>query len=261
MSISIKRLQLFEATARLGKLTLAANELALSQSAASQALKELEESLGYPLFNRIGRELIITEMGLQALPKVRQIAYLLDNLQSTNQDSINGVLRIVASETIATYLLPTLLANFIKAYPQVQPEIHIGNTQMVIDYLDKGRASIGLIEGPTIHKSLNIEPWQQDELQVFCHPNHALAIDRKISLLQIKQQQWILRGQGSGTRAIFDAAIERVATQITLGMELSRQSAIKTSVKAGLGLGCLSELVIAEELKLGSLIKLASHLI
>jgi len=260
MSISIKRLQLFEATARLGKLTLAANELALSQSAASQALKELEETLGYPLFNRIGRDLVITEMGLQALPKVHQITYLLDSLQSTNLDSISGVLRIVASETIATYLLPTLLAKFIKIYPQVQPDIHIGNTQMVIDSLDKGKASIGLIEGPTIHKTLHIEPWQQDELQIFCHPNHALAKNKRISLTQIKQQQWILREQGSGTRAIFDAAIERVATQVTLGMELSRQSAIKTSVKAGLGLGCLSELVIAEELKLGSLVKLTSPL-
>ncbi|NQZ80800.1 MAG: LysR family transcriptional regulator [Colwellia sp.] len=260
MSISIKRLQLFEATARLGKLTLAANELSLSQSAASQALKELEETLSYPLFNRVGRDLVITEMGLQALPKVRQIAYLLESLQSTNLDSINGILRIVASETIATYLLPTLLADFIKKHPLVKPDIYIGNTQMVINSLDKGKASIGLIEGPTIHKSLHIEPWQQDELQVFCHPSHDLALDKKISLTQIKQQQWILREQGSGTRAIFDAAIERVAAQVTLGMELSRQSAIKTSVKAGLGIGCLSRLVIAEELKLGSLIGLASPL-
>jgi DNA-binding transcriptional LysR family regulator len=260
MSISIKRLQLFEATARLGKLTLAANELALSQSAASQALKELEETLGYPLFSRIGRDLVITENGLQALPKARQIASLLDSLKGNHTDSISGTLRIVASETIATYLLPTLLASFIEKYPGVQPDIHIGNTQMVIDYLDKGQANIGLIEGPIMHKTLMIEPWQKDELHIFCHPLHTLAVKKEISLEQITQQQWILREQGSGTRAIFDAAIARIETQITLGIELSRQSAIKASVKAGLGLGCLSELAIAEELKLGSLVKIASPL-
>ncbi|MFT5755696.1 MAG: DNA-binding transcriptional LysR family regulator [Alteromonadaceae bacterium] len=260
MSISIKRLQLFEATARLGKLTLAANEFALSQSAASQALKELEETLGYPLFNRIGRDLVITENGLQALPKVRQIAELLDSLQNNHTDSISGTLRIVASETIATYLLPTLLADFIKKHPEVRPDIHIGNTQMVINCLDKGKASIGLIEGPALHKTLHIEAWKKDQLQVFCHPLHDLAAKKTISLEQITQQQWIIREPGSGTRAIFDAAIERTETQVLLAIELSRQSAIKASVKAGLGLGCLSELAIAEEIKLGSLVKLSSPL-
>lgn len=260
MSISIKRLQLFEATARLGKLTKAANELALSQSAASQALKELEQTLGYPLFDRVGRDLVITENGLKALPKVRQIADLIDSLRQSNLSTMSGVLRIVASETIATYLLPKLLADFVKVFPAVQPDIQIGNTQLVIDFLDKGKASIGLIEGPAIHKHLQIVPWQQDQLQIFCHPAHALALNSTISIDQLKQQKWILREHGSGTRAIFDAAIEQAGAQITLAIELTRQSAIKESVKAGLGLGCLSQLTIAEDLKHGSLVKLTSPL-
>ncbi|KGJ91715.1 LysR family transcriptional regulator [Colwellia psychrerythraea] len=260
MSISIKRLQLFEATARLGKLTKAADELALSQSAASQALKELEQSLGYPLFERVGRDLLITENGVKALPKVRQIADLLDSLKLANLNTMSGVLRIVASATIATYLLPKLIAKFVKIYPEVAPEIHIGNTQMVIDHLDKGKASIGLIEGPTVHRHLQITPWQADKLQVFCPPNHPLATKAVISLEQLQQQTWILREHGSGTRAIFDAAIEQVGAQINLGIELTRQSAIKESVKAGLGLGCLSQLSIAEELNNGGLVALKSPL-
>ncbi|WP_019029950.1 LysR family transcriptional regulator [Colwellia piezophila] len=260
MSISIKKLQLFEATARLGKLTKAANELALSQSAASQALKELEQSLGYPLFERVGRDLLITENGLKCLPKVRQIADLLDSLQLANLNPMSGVLRIVASGTIATYLLPKLLADFIRTYPEVTPEVHIGNTQMVIDYLDKGKASIGLIEGPAVHKRLKITPWQEDKLQVFCPPHHPLAKKSAINLKQLQQQSWVLREHGSGTRAIFDAAIEKIGAQINLAMELTRQSAIKESVKAGLGLGCLSQLSIAEELKNGGLVALQSPL-
>ncbi len=260
MSISIKKLQLFEATARLGKLTQAANEIALSQSAASQALKELEESLGYPLFERVGRDLLITENGQKALPKVRQIADILDSLKSDNLNNMSGLLRIVASGTIATYLLPKVLAEFIKVYPQVKPEIHIGNTQMVIAFLDKGKASIGLIEGPASHQHLQITPWQQDKLEVFCSPSHALASVKKISCKQLSQQSWVLREQGSGTRAIFDAAIEQVGLQLNLALEISRQSAIKESVKAGLGLGCLSKLTIADELKDGSLVALQSPL-
>ena len=260
MTISIKKLQLFEATARLGKLTQAANEIALSQSAASQALKELEQSLGYPLFERVGRDLLITDNGLKALPKVRQIADILDSLQLANLNPMSGVLKIVASATIATYLLPKLIANFIKTYPDVSPEIHIGNTQMVIDYLDKGQANIGLIEGPALHPHLQITHWQEDKLQIFCPPSHPLAKTTTINLEQIQEQSWVLREQGSGTRAIFDAAIEQMGAQINLAMELARQSAIKESVKAGLGLGCLSELSIAEELKNGGLVALKSPL-
>ena len=260
MSISIKRLQLFEAIARLGKLTKAANELALSQSAASQSLKELEHTLGYPLFDRVGRDLIITENGIKVLPKVRQITGLIDSIKQCNLSTMSGVLRVVASETIATYLLPKILADFIQAYPSVEPDIQIGNTQMVIDYLDKGRANIGLIEGPITHKHLQIVPWKKDQLQIFCHPIHPLAANSKISIAQLKQQPWILREHGSGTRAIFDAAIEEAGTQINLALELTRQSAIKESVKAGLGLGCLSQLTISEDLNNGSLVELSSDL-
>jgi DNA-binding transcriptional LysR family regulator len=260
MTISIKKLQLFEATARLGKLTKAANEISLSQSAASQALKELEHSLGYPLFERVGRELLITENGLKALPKVRQISDILDSLQLENLNPMSGVLKIVASATIATYLLPKLLANFIKSYPDVSPEIHIGNTQMVIDYLDKGQANIGLIEGPALHPHLQITAWKKDTLQVFCQPDHPLTKVGEITFEQLKQHPWVLREHGSGTRAIFDSAIEQVGTHINSAIVLTRQSAIKESVKVGLGLGCLSKLSITEELKSGQLIALKSPL-
>jgi DNA-binding transcriptional LysR family regulator len=153
-----------------------------------------------------------------------------------------------------------LIAKFVKIYPDVTPEIHIGNTQMVIDYLDKGKASIGLIEGPAVHRHLQITPWQVDKLQIFCSPEHSLAKKATINLEQLQLHSWVLREHGSGTRAIFDAAIEQMGAQISLSIELTRQSAIKESVKAGLGLGCLSQLSIAEELSNGGLIALHSPL-
>jgi DNA-binding transcriptional LysR family regulator len=81
-----------------------------------------------------------------------------------------------------------------------------------------------------------------------------------INLQQLQQEPWVLREQGSGTRAIFDAAIEQLHVQIKLGIELTRQSAIKESVKAGLGLGCLSALSIKQDIDNGSLIVLDSPL-
>ena len=220
----------------------------------------MEQSLGYPLFERIGRDLLITENGSKALPKVRQITDILESLQQANLNPMSGVLKIVASATIATYLLPKLLASFTKHYPNVSPEIHIGNTQMVIDYLDNGQASIGLIEGPALHPHLQITAWKNDQLQIFCQPEHPLASIGEITREQLQEYPWVLREHGSGTRAIFDSAIEQTDTQIQSAIILTRQSAIKESVKAGLGLGCLSQLTIAEELTNGQLVALKSPL-
>lgn len=260
MSVSIKQLRVFEATARLGQLTAAADEQAMSQSAASQSLRELESTLCYPLFQRIGRELMITEVGRDTLPKVSQILHLIDSLHTPGDGSISGPLRIAASVTIATYLLPSLLAEFIHLHPEVVPDVKITNTQNVIATLEKGQGHIGLIEGPAQHRQLQITPWHEDKLEVFCHTSHPQAHLGQLLHEQIGQQRWILRENGSGTRRIFDTAIQAINIQAQVAFTLNRQEAIKQSVKAGLGVGCLSQLSIAEEVKSGNLVALSSPL-
>ncbi|MEH6627961.1 MAG: LysR family transcriptional regulator [Motiliproteus sp.] len=260
MAISLRQLRIFEATARLNRLTAAADEQALSQSAASQALKELELALDYPLFNRSRRELLITDSGQQVLPRVRQILELVDGLKCPQQDSFSGPLRLVASVTISSSLLPKLLAEFITRHPDVEPELQIVNTRRVIETLEKGQAHVGLIEGPAVHSQLQIIPWKSDQLVVFCRPDHPLAHDGLLHLKQIPAQRWVLREAGSGTRAVFDQALQRLGAQAKVVLALNRQEAIKQSVKAGLGIGCLSQLSVAEEVAAGELVILGTPL-
>ncbi|SFG18287.1 LysR family transcriptional regulator [Neptunomonas qingdaonensis] len=260
MNASVKQLRVFEATARLGRLTAAADEQSMSQSAASQSLRELESTLNCPLFQRVGRELMITEAGRDMLPKVNQILHLLDSLQTPEDGPISGPLRIAASVTIASYLLPRLLAAFIRQHPEVVPDVKIENTQQVIATLEKGQAHIGLIEGPAQHRQLKITPWHEDKLEVFCHTSHPQAQAGQLLPLQLEQQRWILREDGSGTRRIFDSAMQALNIQAHVAFALNRQEAIKQSVKAGLGVGCLSQLAIIEEVKLGSLVVLNTPL-
>jgi DNA-binding transcriptional LysR family regulator len=260
MSVSVKQLRVFEATARLGRLTAAADEQAMSQSAASQSLRELESTLDYPLFQRVGRELMITEAGRDTLPKINQILHLIDSLHTPGDGTIAGPLRIAASVTIATYLLPRLLAAFIQRHPKVIPDVKITNTQQVIATLEKGQGHVGLIEGPAQHRQLQITPWHEDKLEVFCHTSHPQAQAGQLHREQIEQQRWILREDGSGTRRIFDTAMQAINVQAQVAFALNRQEAIKQSVKAGLGVGCLSQLSIAEEVKSGSLVVLNSPL-
>lgn len=260
MSVTLRQLKIFEATARLGRLTAAADDQAISQSAASQSLRELESALGFALFQRVGRELVITDAGRSALPKVAQILQTLSSLMHSEADLITGTLRIAASVTIASYSLPPLLASFIHRHPGVNPDVRINNTEAVIDAVFKGQAHIGLIEGPALHSQLCITPWRQDHLQVFCRPDHPLAAAGRLTTADIAKQRWVLREQGSGTRAVFDAAVAQADGQVTLALELNRQEAIKQSVKAGLGLGCLSSLSISEPVANGELVVLATEL-
>ncbi|WP_339489132.1 LysR family transcriptional regulator [Pseudomonas sp. EL_65y_Pfl2_R95] len=260
MSISLRQLKIFEATARLGRLTAAADDQAISQSAASQALRELESGLGYPLFHRIGRDLLITDAGRAALPKVGLILQTVDNLIHSPGGAISGTLRVAASLTIASYLLPKLLSSFIHTHDQVDPDVRISNTEAVISAVEKGQVHLGLIEGPALHSQLCITPWCEDQLQVFCRPDHPLAAVGKLSAEQICEQRWVLREPGSGTRAVFDAAVQQVSGQVKLALALNRQEAIKQSVKAGLGIGCLSGLSIADQVAAGDLVILQTPL-
>ncbi|MBS7662132.1 LysR family transcriptional regulator [Pseudomonas lalucatii] len=254
MNVNIRQLKIFEATARLGRLTLAAADQSISQSAASQALKELQGALGYPLFNRVGRELVITQAGRQVLPQISQILQLVDGLRSPDPAALSGTLRVTASVTIACYLLPRLLAEFGRRHPAVEPALAIANTSEVLAQLERGQAHVGLIEGPALHQRLQVRPWREDHLEVFCHPEHPLARRGRLDIAQIAEQRWVLREPGSGTRAIFDAAVQQLGAQLKLALELNRQEAIKQSVKAGLGIGCLSQLAIAEEVAAGELV-------
>lgn len=260
MSLSIRQLKVFEATARLERLTLAADEQALSQSAASQSLKELELTLGHSLFARVGRKLQITDKGQDILPKVRQTLMLLEEIENPQQEALSGLLRIAASVTIACYLLPQLTANFIDRHSEVEPEIQIGNTGSVIEQLEKGQAQIGLIEGPASPAKLKVTPWLEDDLAIFCHPNHPLAKARFITMEELNKYRWILRESGSGTRNVFDQAVQRAGGQIEQSLAMNRQEAIKQSVKSNLGIGCLSRLSIQEDIQSGRLIELSSAL-
>lgn len=242
MNFTLRQLALFEATARLGRLTLAAEEQAISQSAASQSIAELERQMGLALFERRGRELVITPAGRDRLPQVRLILGDCQRLAEGHGDELAGLLRIAASTTIACYVVPVALARLTQKYPGIRPAVDIQNTRGVLQQLETGQAQIGLIEGPAVHDYLQIRHWQEDRLALFVTQDHPLAHEKQVSIEQLKMLNWIVREPGSGTREVFDTAMQAVGIQPKIRLTLSRQEAIKQAVLSGLGAGCLSNL-------------------
>jgi DNA-binding transcriptional LysR family regulator len=250
MRITLKQLSVFNAVAKTSSVSKAADSIALSQSATSMSLAELEKQLHAPLFHRHGKRLQLNDYGRWLQPKVHQLLQqALEIEQSANDDFLQGHLKISASSTIGNYLVPAMIGEFAKTHPQVEIDLSVGNTEHVIDDMLHLRADIGLIEGPCHTQQLSCQPWRTDSLKVFCRPDHPLARKKKITANMMINESWILRESGSGTREIFSLACRGVMSNLKVKLELGNSEAIKQAVKTGLGLGCLSELALASEVK------------
>ncbi|MGC0151359.1 LysR family transcriptional regulator [Chromobacterium vaccinii] len=258
LRISLRELEVFAAVAELGTVTRAAERVALTQSAASQALDKLEQGLGVRLFDRVGRRLLINEHGRLLLPRARALLDAAHDLQGLF-DGGGLALRVGASTTIANYLLPPLLAAFRRDWPQARLELEVANTRDIVEAVAAFRVDFGLIEGPCHHPELLASPWRQDELLVFAAASHPLA-GRKVSAAELAEAEWILREAGSGTREEVERVLLPHLMRLSISMELGHSEAIKHAVAAGLGVSCLSRHVVADLLVAGSVVEVDADL-
>lgn len=249
MRITLKQLNVFAAIAKHENISLAANDIALTQPAMSMALKELESQLEAPLFHRQGKRLKLNSFGASLQPKVQQLLQLATEIElMATQDELAGQLRIGASSTIGNYLAPAIIAEFLSLHKHVSIDLKIGNTQQIVDDMQHLRIDIGLIEGVCDNPQIERIFWRTDDLKIFCANKHALAQKSHIEFTDLAQASWILREPGSGTRAFFTNATHNKFQPESRLLELGNSEAIKQAVKTGFGISCLSELAIASEL-------------
>ena len=248
LHITLKDLETFYAIASQGSVTLAAQSLGLTQSAASQALQKLETTLEVQLFDRVNKRLHLNENGRQLLSKA---VVLLDHAQQIEtlftQNSVH--LRLGASTTIANYILPAQLAKIKSDQPHAHIQMMVGNTQEIVHAVADLSVDFGLIEGRCDHPDLIFEPWMDDELVLFASCNHPMT-QHPVSKKALAQAPWILRESGSGTREETDRLLRAWLPELHIAMELGNSEAIKNAVIEGFGISCLSRYVIKRELDL-----------
>jgi len=257
LRFSLRELEVFCAIAQHDHVHRAAEAVALTQSAASQALARLEAALGRPLFDRRGRRLVLNDNGRQLLPRARA---LLDQAQEvqTLWDEGGPALNLGASSTIANYLLPAQLAAYRQAHPGAPVQLTVGNTREVVAAVAAMEVDFGLIEGVCSDSHLQVERWRADELVVIAAPAHALA--RQPTRAQLAAAPWLLREPGSGTREEVERWLLTHLGSVRADMELGNSEAIKRAVAAGLGLSCLSRSAVADFLASGALVEVATGL-
>ena len=257
MHFTLKQLKVFLAVASHENVSMAAEELAMSQSAASTALKELEQRFDVFLFDRVGKRLKLNEQGALLRPQAAALLSQAEQIESSLiRHSDVGELKVGATLTIGNYVAIGIMAAFIKDHPSAQVELDVENTKAIASKVQNFELDIGLIEGELQDPNLDVQYWRDATLSLFCSPQHPLAKKKELSDADLKQADWIVREKGSGTRQAFDRAMSGMLPEIILRLELQHTEGIKRAVEAGLGIGCLSELTLQDAFKRGTLVPL-----
>ncbi|HVB84285.1 MAG TPA: LysR substrate-binding domain-containing protein [Rhodanobacteraceae bacterium] len=260
IGISPRQLEVFAAVATHGSVRVAAEQLHLTQPAASMALAELERRLDIVLFDRAQRRLHLNARGRALLPLAREVLLRLQEIErhdSSATMTLSGELRIGTSNTVGNYRIGELLGSFVAAHPQVAVRLTVGNTAAVLAQLRDYVLDAACVEGTVADAALETIPWREDALAVCARPDHPLARRKRLRAANFAGARWILREPGSATRVLAERALAQLPAGETV-LELDQTEAIKQAVVAGLGIACLPAVAVRDSVAAGRLVMLAT---
>lgn len=233
-------------------MTRAAGQLFLSQPAISQAVSELEQHYGVRLFERISRRLYLTEAGKEYRAYASHIHSLYDQMEKglRNWESA-GVLRVGSSITIGSQLLPHYVRAYQARYPQTEVQVWIGPSGELEKKLLDNALDFALIEGAVHQKALLAEPYMEDSLACICSAHGPFEQGQRVDINTFKQQRFLLREPGSGTREAFDQATQAAGFTVQPLWEGMSTSALVNAAVLGLGVAVLPSRMVAQALRRG----------
>jgi len=251
MKVTLRQLRVFEAVVRLGSVTRAAEDLHMSQSAASTALKEFQSALDRPaLFKRAGRTLIATQeaRAIHALA-LNAINVAKDIESPEHVGELKGTIFIGATHQIAEQILPSLLNEFRRLHPQVQINLFVGGTEEIIIRLSNLDIEIALMEAVTRAPDTRMIAWRRAHWTIFTAPSHPLAKKRKITFADIERCEWAIPPRSSATNVRLVMALEGYVEKFKIAFEINNNITLREIVKGGTTIGLLPDYLIAEDVK------------
>nr|WP_237721281.1 LysR substrate-binding domain-containing protein [Vibrio fluvialis] len=254
----MKQLAVFEAVADCGSVSAAADKLALTQSATSMSLAQLEKMLGRPLFERQGKQMALTHWGMWLRPKAKKLLQDAQQIEMGfyDQHLLSGEIRLGASQTPAEHLVPDLISIIDSDFPEIRIELGVKSTQGVIEGILDYKYDLGIIEGRCDDNRIHQEVWCRDHLTVVASAHHPFAKRDVVSLAQLEQAKWVLREHGSGTRKTFDSSIHKLIADLDVWREYEHVPVLRSLVANGSYLTCLPYLDVERYIQSGQLVAL-----
>ena len=256
MAINLNLLRSFYFVAEAGSVSKAAEMAHISQPALSKAVRELEKQLGLVLMERTARGVILTGAGETLRAHARAIFELeraTEEAISAHRSLKGGILRIGASTTLATYVLPPLLGEFARAHPHLTLRLARENTRRIEELLVTYQLDVAIVEGPPRDPRLSTRAWREEELVCVCAPDNPLAGRELVWPEELRSQKWVVREEGSGTREVIERALRPHGLPPAGALEIGGAEAVKQAVAAGLGIAIVSRASAADQLALGKL--------
>ncbi len=261
-TVTLRQLRTFKTVADLSSFSLAAQRLKLSQPSISYQVKELEQNLGLPLLDRLGKRVQLTEAGTLLYSYARRMLDVLDEATVAIEEMRGiqrGTLRVGASTTVGIYLLPAALGAFKRLHPGLVISLEIGTRARVQEQVLCNELDLAVV-GPALKDpDLAIIPFLSDELVVVAPAGHPLRGKRGLSLKDLTGTPFVMREAASGSRWSLEKAARKAGAKLTVAMELGSNGAIKHAVESGLGLAVISRYACALELASGRLVELDVH--
>ncbi|MBU3102598.1 LysR family transcriptional regulator [Clostridium gasigenes] len=254
--MNFRKLKIFYETALCLNMTKVARDMYISQPSISQSIHELENEVGVKLFDRIGKKLFLTGEGELFLNYTRRILNLYDEGMKTLNDyahNSKGRITIGASTTIGIYILPDIIKSFSEKYKDIEISIIIENTTNIKNLILQNKVDFAYVEGEVKSREINIEKIWEDELVFICGNDHKWKNINVIKADDLSGEKLIMREYGSGSREIIENYLKSKEINYDIFLELGNTEAIKKTVEANLGIGCISEKCIEEKLRYGDL--------
>lgn len=250
--LTLRQFRVFEAVARHLSFSRAAEELHLSQPAVSMQVRGIENILGMPLTEQLGKKIFLTEAGREVLHASRSITARLDDLQANlaqlrGMDS--GQLNIAVTTTVSA-VATDILARFRGKHSKVAIHLDVSNRESVLGQLAANRIDLAIMGQVPEGLDLEATRFMDNPLVVIAPPDHPLARKKKVSIRDLASEPFLVREAGSGTRGAMERFFADKGLEIRTSMEMSSNEAIKQAVQAGLGLGILSLQTLEQELAL-----------
>ena len=250
LRLTLRQLDILEAVARCGSFSRASVELHLTQPAVSMQIKQLESTLGTPLFEQMGKRIQLTGAGQETLQVSRAIRRELINLEHTlaNLQGLKGGTLSVSVASTASYFTARLMALFREMHPDVRVSLNVVNRETLLKHLADNSIDLALMGQPPEGQDLAAQPFMDNPLVVIAAPNHPLAGLRQIPLTRLAEEPFVGREPGSGTRNAVEKFFAENGLTLKAAMEMNKNEAIKQAVEAGLGLGVVSLHTVQAEL-------------
>jgi len=241
--ISMRQLQVFEASARLSSFTRAAEELFLTQPTVSMQVKKLEGSIGLPLTEQVGKRISLTDAGQVLYRTAREILETIGRFEmevAELKGLKTGQLRL-AVVTTAKYFAPRILGRFCQDHPGIDASLEVINRERLLERMSRNLDDLYIMGRPPESSEYEFEPYLENPLVTIAQSSHPLANKRNIPLSRIAEEPFIMRERGSGTRMATETYFGSHALKLNVQMELGSNEAIKQAILGGLGVAVLSQ--------------------